>query len=104
MCCSGWDPINGGSVYNIPLGGSLVRQPFAVGGSGSTYVYGLLDDTYKKGMTKQECIDFVVRAVSHAMSRDGSSGGIIRLAIIDKDGVERKVISGEKVPNQFCQD
>ena len=24
----GWDAVDGGSVYNIPLGGSLVKMPF----------------------------------------------------------------------------
>jgi len=37
-------------------------------------------------------------AISHAMSRDGSSGGVIRMAIITKDGVERKYIPGDKLP------
>ena len=32
------------------------------------------------------------------MSRDGSSGGTIRLAIIDKDGVERIFVPGDKLP------
>ena len=32
------------------------------------------------------------------MSRDGSSGGVIRMAIITKDGVERKFIPGDKLP------
>lgn len=32
------------------------------------------------------------------MARDGSSGGIIRLAIIDESGVERKFIPGDKLP------
>ena len=30
---AGWDPIQGGSVYNIPLGGSIHKQPYAIGGS-----------------------------------------------------------------------
>lgn len=29
---AGWDPIQGPSVYNIPLGGSLHKQPYAIGG------------------------------------------------------------------------
>lgn len=29
---AGWDKYHGGSVYNIPLGGSLHAQPFAIGG------------------------------------------------------------------------
>lgn len=45
-------------VFSIPLGGMCVRQPFSIGGSGSTYVYGLVDKTYKEGMTKEECIEF----------------------------------------------
>jgi 20S proteasome subunit beta 1 len=28
----GWDKDNGGSVYNIPLGGGMFRQPWAIGG------------------------------------------------------------------------
>ena len=45
-------------VFSIPLGGMLIRQPFAIGGSGSTYVYGYVDATFKEGMTKDECINF----------------------------------------------
>lgn len=29
---AGWDPEQGGSVYNIPLGGGMFRQPWAIGG------------------------------------------------------------------------
>lgn len=29
---AGWDKYTGGSVYNIPLGGSIHKQPFAIGG------------------------------------------------------------------------
>ena len=55
----GWDKTEGGSVYCIPLGGALVRQPFAIGGSGSTYIYGYCDAHYKEGMTREECHQFV---------------------------------------------
>ena len=47
-------------VYSIPLGGMYVRQPFAIGGSGSTYIYGYCDANFKAGMTKEECIQFVM--------------------------------------------
>ena len=36
-----------------------MRQPFAIGGSGSTYIYGYCDAHYKTGMTKEECTDFI---------------------------------------------
>jgi len=30
---AGWDEVIGPSVYNIPLGGGLFRQPWAIGGT-----------------------------------------------------------------------
>ena len=47
IICGGYDEKDGGSVYSIPLGGTLVRQPFAVGGSGSTYIYGYCDKAFE---------------------------------------------------------
>ncbi|KAJ2785763.1 Proteasome subunit beta type-1 [Coemansia javaensis] len=98
---AGWDKHNGGSVFEIPLGGSLHQQQFAIGGSGSTYIYGYCDKTFRPGMSKEECIQFVKNAVSLAMARDGSSGGVIRLAVITPDGVERTVVYGDRLPTQY---
>lgn len=95
---AGWDKYEGGAVYNIPLGGSIHKQPFAIGGSGSTYIYGYCDAVYRDGMSREECEQFVINSLSLAMSRDGSSGGVIRLAVIDKDGVTRKVLLQEDQP------
>ncbi|KAK3701365.1 hypothetical protein QZH41_008735 [Actinostola sp. cb2023] len=101
IICAGWDQRNGGQVYSIPLGGMCVRQPFTIGGSGSTYIYGHCDATYKKGMNKEECFKFVSTAVALAMSRDGSSGGIIRMAAVDASGVERRVLTGKQIPTFY---
>lgn len=49
-------------------------------------------------MTKDECLKFVKKALSHAMARDGSSGGVIRTVTITKDGVERDFTSGDDLP------
>lgn len=57
----GWDPKSGGSVYNIPLGGSLVKQEYAIGGSGSTYIYAYCDAYFRPNMEQKECKEFVVR-------------------------------------------
>jgi len=51
----GWDPVDGGSVYVLPLGGTLMKMPFAIGGSGSTYIYGHVDSAYKPNMSREEC-------------------------------------------------
>lgn len=77
---AGWDKENGPSVFNIPLGGGLFRQPWAIGGtrssvmfltksthvltgSGSTYVYGYCDATYREGWGRDETINFVKNSV-----------------------------------------
>jgi len=95
---AGWDKEVGPSVYNIPLGGGLFRQPWAIGGSGSTYVYGYCDATYQEGWNEAETVNFVKNTLSLAMSRDGSSGGVIRMCVITEDGVERKFVPGNQLP------
>jgi 20S proteasome subunit beta 1 len=97
---AGWDEKDGPSVYNVPLGGSLHRQPFAIGGSGSTYIYGYCDSVWKDDMSQEEAVTFVKNALSLAMARDGSSGGVIRLAVITKDGVDRQFVPGNELPSK----
>ncbi|KAJ5070327.1 proteasome subunit beta [Anaeramoeba ignava] len=101
IICAGYDETDGPSIYSIPLGGAIIKQPYAIGGSGSTYLYGYCDANFKEDMTKEECVSFVTNAVGLAIARDGSSGGIIRYAIIDSDGVERHTIYGDQVKNYF---
>lgn len=94
----GWDPVDGGSVYNVPLGGTCLRMPFAIGGSGSTYIYGLVDAKFRDGMTREEAETLVKKCISHAMARDGSSGGIIRTVVITEEKNEREYIPGNNLP------
>nr|XP_046236734.1 proteasome subunit beta type-6 [Scatophagus argus] len=94
---AGWDRRKGGQVYSVPIGGMLVRQPVSVGGSGSTYIYGFMDSNYKPGLSKEQCLELTAAALSLAMERDGSSGGVIRLATISEEGVERRVILGNQL-------
>lgn len=64
---AGWDKTNGGQVYTIPLGGMIVRQPIAIGGSGSTFVWGYVDATYKPNMNKEQTVDFVKNTLTLAL-------------------------------------
>ncbi|PFH52528.1 hypothetical protein AMATHDRAFT_1935 [Amanita thiersii Skay4041] len=95
---AGWDKEVGPSVYNIPLGGGMFRQPWAIGGSGSTYVYGYCDATYKEGWGRDKTVEFVKNTLALAMSRDGSSGGVIRMCVITEEGVERLFVPGDQLP------
>ena len=49
-------------------------------------------------MTAMQCEEFVKKALSHAMARDGSSGGVIRTVRIDAAGAEKKFVAGDKLP------
>ncbi|GAA5829540.1 hypothetical protein JCM3770_004791, partial [Rhodotorula araucariae] len=56
---AGWDKVNGGTVYNVPLGGGLFKGPWAIAGSGSTYVYGYCDATFREDWGRDETVEFV---------------------------------------------
>lgn len=44
----------------------------------------------------------LVAALTLALTRDGSSGGVVRVAVITKDGVERQTFLHNELP-QFYQ-
>ena len=43
-------------------------------------------------MTEEEAVHFVSKAIRLAVDRDGSSGGIIRIYVIHKDGTKSIVL------------
>lgn len=88
----------GAHLYSIPLGGTLYEVKVYASGSGSTYIQGLIDATFREGMTRSETEAFVAKTISHAMARDGSSGGMIRIMTITADGCSEQCIQGDKLP------
>ncbi|OJD15616.1 proteasome component PRE3 [Emergomyces pasteurianus Ep9510] len=86
---AGYDQRHGGQVYSIPLGGSLHKQSYAIGGSGSTYIYGYCDANWREGMTEEEGINFVKNSLQEAIKWDGSSGGVIRMVVLTAKGAVR---------------
>lgn len=89
MICAGWDAKRGGQVYSLPIGGTMVQVNWAVDGSGSSYIWGFCDAAYKDNMTQLEAEAFVAKAVTLAMSTDGSSGGCVRLVTVSAAGAAR---------------
>jgi len=76
----------GGHVYGVDAAGGSIRDDYVSVGSGSLFAYGVLEDHYRKEITKDEAIDLAIRALSSAMKRDAASGNGITVAVIDKDG------------------
>ena len=98
MIIAGWDKKEKGKVFVVPLGGTMMEVPFAVGGSGSIYINAFVDRNWRPNMTKDECKAFVRKAVSLAISRDGSSGGVIRTVTVNKDEQTKEFVPGNEVP------
>ena len=63
LIIAGYDHLAGPEVYHIPAGGSLHKQEFSIGGSGSTYIYGFCDANFRENMTKEEGIEFVKNGI-----------------------------------------
>jgi 20S proteasome subunit beta 1 len=101
LIVAGFDAGAGGSVYAIPLGGTLLRVPFAIGGSGSAYITGWCDKNWRQSMTRDEAREFVRKALVHAMARDSSSGGCVRTVVIDANGADREFIPNPKLPPTY---
>ncbi|AJV41026.1 Pre3p [Saccharomyces cerevisiae YJM1338] len=88
---AGYDDKNKGEVYTIPLGGSVHKLPYAIAGSGSTFIYGYCDKNFRENMSKEETVDFIKHSLSQAIKWDGSSGGVIRMVVLTAAGVERLI-------------
>ena len=87
LILGGYDA-TGGHVYSLDAAGGAIPDKYTAGGSGSPYVFGVLEDNYRDDLTVDEGIDIAVRAITAAMNRDSASGGMIDIAVITKDGFE----------------
>lgn len=85
----------GGHVYSLDAAGGSIPDDYVTTGSGSPYVYGVLEDHFKKDMTINDATDLAIRGISMAMKRDSASGNGISVAQITKK--EFKELSEEAV-------
>ena len=72
----------GGHVYSLDAAGGNIPDIYVTTGSGSPYVYGVLEDHFKENMTQRNCVDLVIRGLSAAMKRDAVSGNGMSIATI----------------------
>ncbi|MES1921155.1 Proteasome subunit beta type-6, variant 2 [Bonamia ostreae] len=85
-------------IYTIPFGGALIEQEFAIAGSGAAYLQGFCDSAFKRDMSKDECEEFVSKAIAHAIARDSSSGCGVRLVVVSEEGTSKKIIGHPDLP------
>lgn len=92
----GVDP-SGSHVYSIDSAGGSIPDVYCATGSGSPYMYGVLEDGFKDNMSRDEAVALAARALNASGQRDAASGNGMDLAVItSKDGyvaVEQSEIS-----------
>jgi proteasome beta subunit len=82
----------GASLYVLDVLGSLIPDKYAVVGSGTEIAVGVLEESYKEGLSVEEAKPLVTRAIKSAISRDAMSGDGIDFLIITKDVVAEESI------------
>ena len=78
---------DGGHVYSIDSAGGSIPDVYCATGSGSPYMYGVLEDGFKENMSETEALKLAARALHASGQRDAASGNGMDLAVItEKDG------------------
>ena len=76
---------DGPSVYSIDSAGGSIPDVYCATGSGSPFMYGVLEDQYKDGMSRNQALKVAAKALLASAQRDAASGNGMDLAVITKD-------------------
>jgi len=79
----------GGHVYSLDAAGGSIPDKFQTTGSGSPFVYGVLEDRFIEDLSVEQGKVLGVRALTAAMKRDSASGDGISMCVIDTNGYHR---------------
>jgi len=85
----------GPHVFSLDAAGGAIEDIYTTTGSGSPYVFGVLEDHYKKDMDVDEGIDLAIKAMVAAMKRDSASGNGIDIVVITP--AEYRELSQEEI-------
>ena len=77
---------DGSHVYALDMVGGAIPDDYVTTGSGSPFVYGVLEDHYEKGLSVSDGMDLAIRSLHAAMKRDAASGDGYSVVTITKDG------------------
>ncbi len=88
LIVGGYD-LRGGSLYTVDSAGGSIPETWTCTGSGSAFVYGVLEDRISEGIKVKDAVDLAIRGLNAAMRRDSASGNGMDIAIIDGDGFRR---------------
>ena len=73
---------SGSSVYSIDSAGGSIPDVYCATGSGSPYMYGVLEDQFREGMDEKSALKVAAKALLASAQRDAASGNGMDLALI----------------------
>jgi proteasome beta subunit len=88
LIVGGYD-LRGGGVFTVDAAGGSIPEKWTCTGSGSAFVYGVLEDRLEGHVKADGAIDLAIRGLNAAMRRDSASGNGMDIAVIDKAGFRR---------------
>ena len=86
---------SGSSVYSIDSAGGSIPDVYCATGSGSPYMYGVLEDQFKLNMSENEALEVAAKALLASAQRDAASGNGMDLAVITPDSGYRQLSEDE---------
>ena len=86
---------SGSSVYSIDSAGGSIPDVYCATGSGSPYMYGVLEDQFKLNMSENEALKVAAKALLASAQRDAASGNGMDLAVITPDSGYRQLSEDE---------
>ena len=89
---------SGSSVYSIDSAGGSIPDVYCATGSGSPYMYGVLEDQFKLNMSEKEALRVAAKALLASAQRDAASGNGMDLAVITPESGYRQ-LSEDEVSN-----
>ena len=91
----GGNDSEGSHIYSLDAAGGSIPDKFQTTGSGSPFVYGVLEDRFTDNLNVKEGKELGVRALTAAMKRDSASGDGISMCVINADGFHQ--VSSEEI-------
>lgn len=85
LLIGGWDK-DGGHVFSLDAAGGAIEDVYTSTGSGSPYVFGVLEDHFTEGISVDEGTALAIRSLTAALKRDAASGNGMSIVAISTKG------------------
>ncbi|MEM2759994.1 MAG: proteasome subunit beta, partial [Nitrososphaerales archaeon] len=79
-------------IYTLDPLGSLLPDDFAAAGTGAEMAVGVIETSFKPGMSEKEAKELAIKAIRSAVSRDAASGDGVDILIITPKGCKEESV------------